>query len=123
LKQNKKTLFLISDDIKDSESHEEKSIAKNEEIKTNLKITTELVSNHSSSITSESSDNEIRDNVDELNEQHDEEKVSTENVKNFNELPTKSVLPQKEVEISLNDNKNFLKNKEMTTTEFFLRIL
>jgi diketogulonate reductase-like aldo/keto reductase len=118
-----KKLFLISDDIKDSESHEEKSIAKSEEIKTNLKVTTELVLNHSSSITSESSDNEIRDNADELNEQHNEEKVSNQNVNNLNKLSTKSVLSEKEVEISLKDNKTSLKNKEMTTTEFFLRIL
>jgi diketogulonate reductase-like aldo/keto reductase len=118
-----KKLFLISDDIKDSESHEEKSIAKSEEIKTNLKVTTELVLNHSSSITSESSDNEIRDNADELNEQHNEEKVSNQNVNNLNKLSTKSVLLEKEVQISLNDYKTSLKNKEMTTTEFFLRIL
>jgi hypothetical protein len=118
-----KKIFSFSDDIKDSENHKEKSIAKSEEIKTNLKVTRELVSKHSSNIISESSDNEIRDNADELNEQHNEEKVSNENVENLNVLSTKSVLPEKEVEISLNDNKSSLKNKEMTIAEFFLRIL
>jgi hypothetical protein len=89
------------------------------EIKTNVKETKELVSNLSSSITSELNENEIRDNAEEFNEQHNEEKSSTQSDNNLKESSTKSVLHEKEVKILHYAIKTALKNNIMITTVFF----